>query len=158
MVPGRKGDRLLLVAERKPGYLGDAGRRRGGATDNLDHRIRLPTGMVAGRQRDRVGDRRAAGDLEGGAQGGTPQKMASFGTFPVWSHDGQTIFYSGSVNVLTAPDERLWPRIWRVSANGGEPQAITTSPEQSTRPWVSRDGRMLLYRAVRSNWPELLKR
>jgi eukaryotic-like serine/threonine-protein kinase len=80
------------------------------------------------------------------AQGGVPQKVASPGTLPVWSADGGSILFTAGV---TTPDARSTLQIWRAPVGGGDPQRITTSPEQSSLPWVSRDGRMLLYRAVR---------
>ena len=79
------------------------------------------------------------------ASGGLPQQVTSPGNLPVWSADGQSIFFVGGV---TTPGLRPAQHIWRVPVNGGEPQRMT--PESSTRPWITRDKRMLLYRAVRN--------
>ncbi|MBV8201719.1 MAG: PD40 domain-containing protein [Acidobacteria bacterium] len=75
------------------------------------------------------GARRLTHDL---AQGGDP----------VWTPDGQWIFYSsersGAVN------------LWRVPAGGGTPEVVTEGAGEDAEPDVSRDGRLLVYTSTRN--------
>lgn len=57
--------------------------------------------------------------------------------FPRWSPDGSTIAFSS--------DRRGNEDIYRISAQGGEAQALTDSPWDDVRPMFNRDGTQVIY-------------
>jgi Tol biopolymer transport system component len=71
------------------------------------------------------------------------------GTNPVWTPDGRWIIYSSA----RAGSNTLW----RVPANGGPLQPITTGAGEDMEPAVSADGRKLIYTNVRNSWALMLK-
>ena len=80
--------------------------------------------------------------------GGLPRKIAEDGSFPTWSPDGRTIYYSRGLDFRS--------EIRRVAAIGGESEVIPITLPETTRPvflfspQVSPDGRWLLFSAAES--------
>lgn len=77
------------------------------------------------------------------ADGGMPQPLTRLdfdAGSPVWSPDGETIFFTGDER----QDEELRTEnsgdIWAVSARGGTVRRLTTNPGTETAPAVSPDG------------------
>ena len=79
-----------------------------------------------------------------GADGGHLQRLTtepSIDGTPVWSRDGQSIYF-GSTRAGTIPD------VWRMSSNGDEPTRLTRNG--AFQPQESSDGRYLYYL---DRWP-----
>jgi Tol biopolymer transport system component len=85
-------------------------------------------------------------------EGGEPVQLTASGTYPAWSADGQWIYFSAGRSINTT-DERPTNQIWRVPSRGGEPERVTTAVESSSRPWPTRDGRLVIYQAIREGIP-----
>ena len=79
--------------------------------------------------------------------GGQALRLTSddvLGGAPVWTPDGRfVIFPSRRAGSLT---------LWKVPAEGGEPQPVLVSTGEDTDPEISRDGRRLIYTNTRNSF------
>jgi Tol biopolymer transport system component len=79
---------------------------------------------------------RSAGVSVVASNGGEARPLTDFGTFPIWSKDGRTIFFK-----VSSPDDRAG--IWAVSSSGGEPERLVRFDDPTRamdRPEWSTDG------------------
>jgi TolB protein len=69
------------------------------------------------------------------SKGGEPRRLTDFGSHPIWSKDGQTLYFRQS-----PPDERAG--IWLVSSSGGEARKLVRfdDPARAPYPNWSTDG------------------
>ncbi len=81
------------------------------------------------------------------AEGGTPRQL-TFGDFddaaPAWSADDKTVYFSANRHDDWQYDQAN-TEIYRVSADGGAPQALTDRHGPDNGPTVSPDGRLIAY-------------
>ncbi len=80
------------------------------------------------------------------AEGGQAKRLTSdriFGGAAAWMPSGtHIIFPSKRGGSMT---------LWKISAEGGQPEPVLSSPGEDTEPTVSRDGRKLIYTNTRKN-------
>jgi Tol biopolymer transport system component len=69
------------------------------------------------------------------AAGGPPRQLENDGTFPSWSRDNQSIYFSSGRTGRT--------EIWRIPADGGK--AVQITEHGGGNPLVSPDGKTLYY-------------
>ena len=87
-----------------------------------------------------------------------------FEASPQWSPDGQFIYYTSTVNRAgeEKPPYDGSTQVWRISPDGGEPQAVTRVADGVVNFDLAEDGRALFYTAgeekVDGDWKELLER
>ncbi len=85
------------------------------------------------------------------ARGGTPRQISTFGARPAWSPDGDRIAFQLDEHGDVAPNgysAQAGSTIWIVDANGGSPQAITSSMQPvggHAAPSWSHDGRFIVF-------------
>jgi eukaryotic-like serine/threonine-protein kinase len=71
------------------------------------------------------------------AAGGASQRLVENGAYPAWSPDGREIAFQS--------DRSGQWKIWRVSAQGGEPRPVTSDAEIDFMPSWSPDGRWIAF-------------
>ena len=78
------------------------------------------------------------------AMGGTTVKLVEGGAYPAWSPDGDQLVFQSDRN-------DNWD-IWVVSAEGGEPRALTEDAYQDYQPSWSPDGRFIAFASNREEF------
>src|SRR5687767_4976191 len=82
----------------------------------------------------------------GGTLGNSGEEMPA-----VWSPDGQSIVFVATTNRNVAAYATSNTLLYKISATGGEPTAITTGNDSYTQPAFSPDGKRLFFAITREN-------
>jgi len=109
-----------------------------------------------------AGSKLAAAPGFGGVMGSTSDELPA-----VWTPDGQSVIFAATTGRDTAAFAEVRTHLYQVSANGGEPAAITAGSDSFTNPVFRPDGKAFyalaeagtgknynLARIVRFSWPQ----